>query len=272
MHTAVVLVAVVWAACLASACGFVPPAPPKPSDAHRIAINRTDPRLHGQEVIAAAPAVTVVATPIPSAGATPQAGAPEATPTATPAPVAVAPISVPPTPELVQKLTRDAPITPIASATPGAPLPAAQSAPASAAESAPAASTLTTITVESVQPIETLAAVQPPEEVVPIEPPVIKRTWHISPSDGTVRQALMRWAGAENWTFGADQWELNFDLPIEAQAEFQAESFQQATQALSQAIAMTESPVRPCFYANRVLRMIPFTRSRNRALAPATAP
>lgn len=257
MHISVVLVAIISAACLVSACGFVPPAPPKPSDAHRIAINRSDPRLYGQEVVTAAPAPTVVPMPIPLAGPTHQTEAPEATP----APSAVTPISVPPAPELVQKQTSDALTTPLASAAqPIAPSPAAQFAPATVTAPAP------------VQTVETTAATQPPEDIPPAEPPVIKRNWYISPSDGTVRQALTRWAAAENWTFGPDQWELNFDLPIQAQAEFEAESFQQATQALSQAIAMTESPVRPCFYANRVLRVIPFTRSCNRAPAATPAP
>ena len=256
MHISVVLVAIISAACLVSACGFVPPAPSKPSDAHRIAINRTDPRLYGQEVVTVAPAATVVATPITPAGPTPQTEAPATTP----ATKAVIPISVPPAPQLVQNQTSDAPSTQIASATPVAPSPAAQSAPATVVAPAP------------LQTVETTAATQPPEDIPPAEPPVIKRNWNIFPSDGTVRQALTRWAAAENWTFGPDQWELNFDLPIQAQAEFEAESFQQATQALSQAIAMTESPVRPCFYANRVLRMIPFTRSCNRAPAATPSP
>ncbi|MBJ7263023.1 MAG: TcpQ domain-containing protein [Burkholderiaceae bacterium] len=256
MHISVVLVAIISAACLVSACGFVPPAPPKPSDAHRIAINRTDPRLYGQEVVTAPPAATVVATPITPAGPTVPTKAPEATPATN----AVTPISVPPAPQLVQKQTSDAPSTQIASAMPVAPSPAAQSAPATVVAPAP------------LQTVETTAATQPHEDILPAEPPVIKRNWHISPSDGTVRQALTRWAAAENWTFGSDQWELNFDLPIQAQAEFEAESFQQATQALSQAIAMTESPVRPCFYANRVLRVIPFTRSCNRAPAATPSP
>lgn len=99
-----------------------------------------------------------------------------------------------------------------------------------------------------------------------LEPP--KQIWRISPQDGTVRQALVRWAADASWTFGPDQWELNFDLPIQAPAEFEAASFQEATQALSQAVAMTESPIRPCFYGNRVLRVVPFTRSCNRS--PAT--
>jgi hypothetical protein len=269
MHISVVLVAIISAACLVSACGFVPPAPPKPSDAHRIAINRTDPRLYGQEVVTAAPAPTVLATPITPAGPTPQTEAPATMP----APPTVTPISVPPAPELVQKQTSDAPTTPLASAAqPIAPSPVAQPAPATVTAPTLSAAVVTTITPAPLQPVETTAAAQPAEDIPPAEPPVIKRNWNISPSDGTVRQALTRWAAAENWTFGPDQWELNFDLPIQAQTEFEAESFQQATQALSQAIAMTESPVRPCFYANRVLRMIPYTRSCNRAPVATPSP
>lgn len=243
-----VLAAIMLAACVLSACGFVPPAPSKPSDSNRIAINRSDPRLYRQEVVAAAPAPTA------------------------------APIPVPPAPEQVQTQASAAPIAPVTSAAqPVAPASAVQSAPDTAttpttATHVPSAPASTASTVETVQPVETTAGATPPEDLPPAKAPVIKRLWHISPSDGTVRQALTRWAAAENWTFGPDQWELNFDLPIQAQAEFEAESFQQATQALSQAIAMTESPVRPCFYANRVLRVIPFTRSCNRAPTATPSP
>jgi len=244
-----VLAAIMLAACVLSACGFVPPAPPKPSDSNRIAINRSDPRLYRQEVVTAAPE-----------------------------PTAVAPIPVPPVPEQVQTQASATPTAPVTStAQPVAPAPTAQSAPLTAvtpttATPVPSAPASTASTAETVQLVETTAVGTPAEDHPPTKAPVIKRLWHISPSDGTVRQALTRWAAAENWTFGPDQWELNFDLPIQAQAEFEAESFQQATQALSQAIAMTESPVRPCFYANRVLRVIPFTRSCNRAPAAMPSP
>ncbi|MCH1986446.1 TcpQ domain-containing protein [Achromobacter xylosoxidans] len=134
-------------------------------------------------------------------------------------------------------------------------LPPTAPAPASAPDSP---------TSGSKPPAAAASVSEPIPEPIPV---VVKEIWRIGPDDGTVRQALARWAAKANWTFGPDQWELNFDLPIQAPAEFEAESFQEATQALSQAIAMTESPVRPCFYANRVLRMVPFTRSCNRSPA-----
>lgn len=119
------------------------------------------------------------------------------------------------------------------------------------------------------EPLDTEALASPEPEAMP-QRLVVKEIWRIEPSDGTVRQALARWAAKADWTFGPDQWELNFDLPIQAPAQFEADTFQEATQALSEAIAMTESPVRPCFYANRVLRLIPFTRSCNRSNNPTS--
>ena len=102
-----------------------------------------------------------------------------------------------------------------------------------------------------------VAPTEPVAEPQVVDPP--KQIWRVSPQDGTIRQALVRWAADANWTFGPDQWELNFDLPIQAPAEFEADSFQEATQALSLAVAMSESPIRPRFDGNRVLRMVPFT-------------
>lgn len=238
------LVAVVSAACLLSACGFVPPAPPTPPGSGRILINHADPRtvLPGKSPTALASADIP---PIP---------VPEAPPKLeSPAPAASAPLPA----------ATDA--TPSASTSPPVPTPvAASEATAQATDVtaspqgvAPASGAIVTVEVAPTEPVAEPEVVEPPKQI-----------WRISPQDGTVRQALVRWASDANWTFGPDQWELNFDLPIQAPAEFEADSFQEATQALSQAVAMSESPIRPCFYGNRVLRMVPFTRSCNRS--PAT--
>lgn len=218
--------AMTLAACLLSACGFVPPKPPTPSDTPRVRINQKDPRI----ALRAQPATRPVEVARIEPTTTAPAGSAENHEKAPSIPVPEAPPSQEPAPTI-----------------PGASeKPPPETTPASAGETAAPASE--------------------PESI----PVTIKEIWRIDPEDRTVRQALARWAAKANWTFGPDQWELNFDLPIQASAEFEAESFQAATQALSQAIAMTESPVRPCFYTNRVLRMIPFTRSCNRA--PAASP
>ncbi|WP_312431683.1 TcpQ domain-containing protein [Achromobacter sp.] len=237
------LAAVVSAACLLSACGFVPPAPPTPPDSGRILINQADPRtvLPGKSPTALASADIP---PIPVPEAPPKL---EST-----APAASAPLPA----------ATDA--TPGASTSASAPTPVATneaSAPtndvnASPQQVTPTAGAVVTVEVTPTEPVAEPQVVEPPKQI-----------WRVSPQDGTVRQALVRWAADANWTFGPDQWELNFDIPIQAPAEFEADSFQEATQALSQAVAMSESPIRPCFYGNRVLRMVPFTRSCNRSPA-----
>ncbi|MGE8672148.1 MAG: TcpQ domain-containing protein [Achromobacter kerstersii] len=236
------LAAVFSAACLLSACGFVPPAPPTPPDSGRILINHADPRtvLPGKSPTALASADIP---PIPVPEAPPKLGSPT-------------PVGSTPSPAT----TGATPATPSANST--APVAASEAiAPPTAADAsqqqiAAAPGPVLTVEVASTEPVAEPEVVEPPKQI-----------WRISPQDGTVRQALARWASDANWTFGPDQWELNFDIPIQAPAEFEVASFREATQALSQAVAMSESPIRPCFYGNRVLRMVPFTRSCNRSPA-----
>ncbi|OZI26058.1 hypothetical protein CAL26_01510 [Bordetella genomosp. 9] len=121
-------------------------------------------------------------------------------------------------------------------------------------------------------PIQTVDTTSADALKTPPTPIVVKRIWHLGPQDKTVRQALARWAKDANWTFGPDQWEVSFDLPIEASADFPAASFEEATQALTNSIALTDSPVRPCFYANKVLRIIPFNQSCDRSGSPTARP
>lgn len=238
------LAAVVSAACLLSACGFVPPAPPTPPDSGRILINHADPRtvLPGKSPTALAsaeiPPIRVpeapakVESPAPAASA-PLPAATDATPSAG---------TSPPVPTPVAANEATAPTTDVT---------------ASPQQVTPTAGTVVTVEVAPSEPVAEPQVVEPPKQI-----------WRVSPQDGTVRQALVRWAADASWTFGPDQWELNFDIPIQAPAEFEADSFREATQALSQAVAMSDSPIRPCFYGNRVLRMVTFTRSCNRSPAP----
>lgn len=244
MH-ARLLAAVISAACFLSACGFVPPAPPMPPDSGRVAINQVDPRsvLPGNSpmVVASAPIPPIPVPEAPPITHRPATDQPAVVPTSGELPAAGEKFSV------------------AANAQVPAGQPAREPATANAGGAATAAATTEVVTVDATP----TPAVAEPEIV---EPP--KQIWRISPQDGTVRQALVRWASDANWTFGPDQWELNFDIPIQAPAEFEVDSFREATQALSQAVAMSESPIRPCFYGNRVLRMLPFTRSCNRSPAP----
>ena len=258
------LAAATSAACLFSACGFVPPSPPQPSNANRIAINSADPRLYGQNDTTAAltPAVTATQVNTPTSPITPVVvSAPDPEPSI---PTATAP---PPT---ITSASLQA--VPLAPGTNASPVSGARSASPLALSNTTAALTQPDL----VQTVEIFPTAEPVVETVQAEPPapqpIPQRVWHIGPSDSTVRQALARWASQENWVFGPDQWQVTWDLPIEAPAEFLADSFQGATQALAEAIALTESPVRPCFYANKVLRVVPYNQSCDRTASHMARP
>lgn len=295
------------AACLLSACGFVPPKPPMPADTPRVAVNHGDPRQYDRnEATPPAPAppqrVAIAngespsepqphaqKSAIPASAPVSKPDEPGAkgqpaqsvSPLAIPIPIAPAKTEAAPASKPQQEVkTADAsPPAAVHSATP--PLAAATSAkpamvaaaptdktgkeepkaPAAAVPVAAAPTPKTGADIVAAEPIKITAA-----------PIVVKRIWHLGPQDKTVRQALGRWAKDANWTFGPDQWEVAFDLPIEASADFPAASFEEATQALTNSIALTDSPVRPCFYANKVLRIIPFNQTCDRTTAPRARP
>ncbi|AWB33520.1 hypothetical protein DBV39_07135 [Orrella marina] len=73
--------------------------------------------------------------------------------------------------------------------------------------------------------------------------------------DQTIRQALMRWAADHRWHFENGHWAVPVDLPITASARFEG-SFISAVRALLAATDIAGRPLQPCFYANRVLRVI----------------
>lgn len=254
MHTPA-LAAVLATALLLSACGFSPPAPAQPSETPRVAINRVDPRLVDPAAQSAAPS----GSPSAAAISLPASDLPGNSAPTTTTSTSLASVAAIPVPEAPAK-SESAPEASHAAA------PDEQTA-----NDQPATIQVAASLVAGQEILSSLPAESNPAEAIPQadpEPVILKEIWKISPDDRTVRQALARWAGKAGWTFGPDQWEVNFDLPIQAPAEFEAASFQEATQALSQAVAMTESPIRPCFYGNRVLRVVPFTRSCNRS--PAT--
>jgi len=90
-----------------------------------------------------------------------------------------------------------------------------------------------------------------------------ERVWRISPNDETVRQALQRWAVDANWVFGPDQWQVRHDIPIEASAEIPGD-FTKAVQLVAESVGLSSTPIRACFYANRVLRILPYNEVCNR--------
>lgn len=81
----------------------------------------------------------------------------------------------------------------------------------------------------------------------------------VAPDDGTMRQALKRWAQRDGWVFNDQHWEVEIDLPIVSTALFSA-NFNDAVAQLMQSTALGARPLQACLYSNKVLRVIPLAQ------------
>lgn len=88
--------------------------------------------------------------------------------------------------------------------------------------------------------------------------------YRVSPQDGNIRLALGRWAASSGWTFEAEHWAVDVDIPIAGSAAFELE-FDEAVQQLLASTELSDRPLQPCFYANKVLRVVPYAQSCDRS-------
>jgi hypothetical protein len=89
-----------------------------------------------------------------------------------------------------------------------------------------------------------------------VPPPVV---FDVTPQDTTVREVLVRWSQSVGWTHQPSHWTLDRDFPIAGTADgsvFGAD-FKEATRRLLSSTELTDRPVQPCFYTNRILRVVP---------------
>ncbi len=86
----------------------------------------------------------------------------------------------------------------------------------------------------------------------------------VSPQDKNLRSALSRWAMAAGWTFEPEHWVVDADIPIVGSATFEA-GFKQAVQELVATTELADRPLQPCFYSNRVLRIVPYAQTCDRS-------
>ncbi len=94
--------------------------------------------------------------------------------------------------------------------------------------------------------------------------------YRAAPPDATLRAVLARWADLAGWTFQPQHWAVDVDIPLSATAEFSGD-FKAAVRELLGATELAEKPLQPCFYGNRVLRVVPLAQSCTRAAPPAGA-
>ena len=94
--------------------------------------------------------------------------------------------------------------------------------------------------------------------------------YDVSPKDLNLRAALGRWAQSIGWTFEPEHWAVDADIPIVASATFEPD-FRLAVQDLVASTELADRPLRPCFYSNRVLRIVPYGQQCDRTVAGAGA-
>ena len=92
----------------------------------------------------------------------------------------------------------------------------------------------------------------------------------VSRQDINMRRALTRWASAAGWTFESEHWVADSDVPISAQAAL-GHDFRDAVRHLLASTEMSDLPLQPCFYSNRVLRVIGYAQSCDPRRAAYTA-
>ncbi|WP_353146724.1 TcpQ domain-containing protein [Pollutimonas bauzanensis] len=98
--------------------------------------------------------------------------------------------------------------------------------------------------------------------------PEPQQPYTISPQDQNLRSALARWARSAGWTFEPEHWAVDADIPIVGSAAFEP-GFKLAVQELVASTELADRPLRPCFYSNLVLRIVPYAQQCDRTVAGA---
>lgn len=99
-----------------------------------------------------------------------------------------------------------------------------------------------------------------PRDPTPIASSVV---YAVTPKDLHLRQALGRWASIGGWRFQPEHWVIDVDIPLTAGAAF-TDDFIDSVRALVGATELSDRPLQPCFYSNRVLRIVPLSEHCDR--------
>jgi hypothetical protein len=140
-----------------------------------------------------------------------------------------------------------------------------QAAPVPMAASVGASGTVTARPAPSGAASSSARAAPPDANAVPA---VLAHTkaYRVGPGDENMRRALGRWATLAGWTFQPEHWAADVDIPLAGSADF-AGDFKQSVRELLATTELGERPLQPCFYANRVLRVVPLSEACDRTAA-----
>lgn len=97
--------------------------------------------------------------------------------------------------------------------------------------------------------------------------PVPALEFDASPTDANMRTVLARWSSQAGWMFGPEHWTVEVDIPLIGAASFGAD-FRHAVRSLLGATELADHPLQPCFYSNRVLRVVPLSQACDRTVTP----
>lgn len=86
----------------------------------------------------------------------------------------------------------------------------------------------------------------------------VAREFIARPADGSFRTVLKRWSADAGWTFDAEHWQIDRDIPVSGAGALGTD-YKQAVKDLLRATLMGDVKAKPCFYSNRVLRVVPVT-------------
>lgn len=177
---------------------------------------------------------------------------PGSTPVKPAVPTFVMPVEKPPV-TAVQNLVSQAPAVPLANSPPKKALAVPPVQPASSAvlkssSAGPDKPKLAASTASAPIPPSIPAAPAP-------KPP---KAWKVSPEDKTIRETLAKWAAAEGWTFnarGRDYWTVPQDFDVVASDTFYGD-FKDVVRKLIASTQLTSTPLQPCFFNNKAVRVI----------------
>ena len=100
-----------------------------------------------------------------------------------------------------------------------------------------------------------------PAKVAPIAavPAAPAGGFDVTATDKTIREVLARWSSGAGWTHGTEHWTINRDLPIAGMADASVfgTDFKEAVRKLLASSEFTDRPVQPCFYSNKIVRVVP---------------
>ncbi|MFC3339304.1 TcpQ domain-containing protein [Paracandidimonas soli] len=128
---------------------------------------------------------------------------------------------------------------------------------------APAVQAATEVEPERSAAGDARAAIPLPQSPEPRAGDSPQTLFEVNPGDLTLRAALQRWADSAGWTFLPEHWAVDVDIPLAGSASF-PQSFEGAVLELVASTELGDYPLQPCFYSNKVLRVVRHATPCNR--------